>query len=104
MQPDRSTVHGAQDENHGGRSLFAFFRKPASSSRSSKRGTHVSRVIRDALDGLPLERFRRICGLFDSVVPPEVKKKNPLAVPKFAELREKINQRLIQKDRIYQAD
>jgi hypothetical protein len=99
MTHDSSTLHGGE---HDG-----------SSSRSTKRGTghgHIRRVIRDALDGLPLERFRRICGLFDAVVLPALKEKDPsrthieTVAQKFHELREKIDQKLTQKDRVYQAD
>lgn len=67
------------------------------------------RLLRDALDGVPHEKFIRIIGLFNAVVPPEVKAKkdgtyqNPLA-REFEQLREMIESKLAENNLIFQRD
>jgi hypothetical protein len=59
-----------------------------------------SRRLKDLLDGVPLEKFRRIVGIFNAVVPEELKTRsnndsydNPL-VNEFQQLRSQIHQRI----------
>ncbi len=66
------------------------------------------RISRDALDGLPHERFLRIVGLFHAVVPVARKGKDqdgryvdPI-VQEFSELRLMIEERLAQNDKTFQ--
>jgi len=58
---------------------------------------HSTQRFKDTLDGVPLEKFRRIRGVFDAVVPEEFKKKeangsweNPI-VAKFHEVEARIH-------------
>lgn len=69
-----------------------------------------SRISRDALDGLPQEKFFRIVGLFNAVVPTELKSKNtggnyenPI-VQEFEKLRSLIEQKLRDRDVAFQRD
>jgi hypothetical protein len=73
--------------------------KPIRSSRS-----------RDALDGLPAEKFFRIVGLFNAVVPIDLKSKNTggnyenPVVQEFETLRSLIEQKLRDRDVVFQRD
>jgi hypothetical protein len=66
-------------------------------------------MTRDALDGMPHEKFARIVGLFNAVVPSDLKTKkdgvylNPL-VREFEELRALIDGKLAAKDFLFQRD
>lgn len=67
------------------------------------------RITRDALDGLPHEKFARIVGLFNAAVPPEFKVKkdgvyvNPLT-QEFSNLRSFIDAKVAANDLDFQRD
>src|SRR3954466_2892173 len=78
------------------------------------RGTHSTsrrrRISRDALDGLPHEKFLRIVGWFYTMVPESMKQRDAQGIyvnpttREFENLRAMIDQKLAQNDRLFQHD
>jgi hypothetical protein len=84
--------------------IFSRFKKKQLVTEHSRR-----RISRDALDGLPHEKFLRLVGLFNAVVPVEWKRKqnneyvNEI-VREFEALRQMIDQKLDENDAKFQRD
>ena len=82
-----------------------FKRRHSNAEQQSSR----RRISRDALDGLPHEKFLRIVGLFNAVVPAEAKKKQnndyvDALVREFESLQKMIEWKLDQNDTQFQRD